>query len=192
MNMKSESTIFFKEFLEVAESYASNDDQLTFLKMVINYGLGKANINVPPRFKPAFIMVQATIDKSQEKYKTLIAARSEAGKKGSEKRWNKYSKEQEEVFVKIIQLWNSIEGVTQIKKITDERKEKLAALLADYEIADFEKVKKNIQESDFLKGKNSQMWFITFDWLIEIKNFCKVLEGNYNKSNDTDIEKIWI
>ena len=191
--MKSDSTIFFKEFLDVAESYELETDQLTFLKCVLKYGLGKSDIKVPPKFQPSFIMVKATIDKAQEKYKSLVAARSEAGKKGNEKRWNKYTKETEEIFVKILQLWNSINGVTQIKKLTDERKEKLASLLSDYEMKDFEKVKENINASEFLKGKNSQMWFITFDWLIEVKNFCKVLEGNYNTSNNSnsDIENIW-
>lgn len=191
--MKSDSTIFFREFMQVVECYTLESDQLTFLKAVLNYGLGDEikTDSLPPKLRPAFIAVKSTIDKAKEKYNNICEVRSKAGRKGNEIRWGKYPKEKEEQFVKIVQIWNSINGLTQIKKITDERKEKLMDLLERFNIADFETVKRNIENSDFLKGKNNQMWFVTFDWLISENHFIKVLEGNYNTENKKEIENIW-
>jgi hypothetical protein len=45
----------------------------------------------------------------------------------------------------------------------------------------YEKMIENIKNSDFLKGKNSRGWTITFDWLLNNENnWRKVYEGNYN------------
>ena len=190
--MKSESTIFYKEFLEVVESFPLEEDQLDFLKLILNYGLGNEPKKIPSKFVPTFILVKATIDKAQEKYKSLVNARSEAGKKGMGKRWNKYTNEQEENFTKCIQIWNTCKDVVIVKKLTEERKIKLANLLVKFTTEDFEKAKEEINKSEFLRGKNNKMWFVTFDWLIEENNFIKVIEGNYTDRNGSEnIEKIW-
>lgn len=190
--MKSESTIFYKEFLEVVESFPLEEDQLNFLKLILNYGLGNEPKKIEPKFVPTFILVKATIDKAQEKYKSLLTARSEAGKKGMGKRWNKYTNEQEENFTKCIQIWNTCKDVVIVKKLTEERKIKLANLLVKFTTEDFEKAKEEINKSEFLRGNNNKMWFVTFDWLIEENNFIKVIEGNYTDRNGSEnIEKIW-
>ena len=193
--MKSDSTIFFREFMQIIECYSQETDQLFFLKSILNYGLGEEikTSQMPNKFRPAFIAVKSTIDKAKEKYNNICEVRSKAGKRGSEVRWGKIPKEKEELFLKIVQIWNSIPGLTQIKKLTDERKDKLMDLTERFKIEDFETVKENINKSDFLKGKNNQMWFATFDWLISENHFIKVLEGNYsnNGENAKEIDKIW-
>ena len=198
--MKSESTIFFREFMDVCECYNLEQDQLTFLKLVLKYGLGDDRITVetvPPKFKPAFISIKSIIDKTAEKYKAMQRNRSEAGKKGMENRWGnrkKYTEEEENNFIQAIAGWNDLE-LTQVKKLTEERKENMSNILTTYSIEDFKKVYDEIRQSEFLKGHNKDMWIITFDWLIkDDQNFTKVFEGSYKtRDNNTnnEIEKIW-
>lgn len=198
--MKSDSTIFFREFMEVCEGYPLETDQLNFLKLVLKYGLGDDKItidNVPQKFKPAFIIVKAVIDKTTEKYKSMQRSRSEAGKKGNEKRWGNrknYTEEEEANFIKIIAGWNDLE-LTQVKKLTEERKENLSTILQTYNLEDFTKVYDEIRQSEFLRGHNKDMWTISFDWLIkDDQNFTKVFEGGYRTreaTNNNEIEKIW-
>lgn len=45
----------------------------------------------------------------------------------------------------------------------------------------------NINQSDFLRGKNDRGWQIDFDWLMKPNNFIKVLENKY-KSNEPVIQ----
>lgn len=197
--MKSESTIFFREFMEVCECYQLEADQLKFLKLVLKYGLGDDKItvdSVPPKFKPAFISIKAIIDKTTEKYKSMQRSRSEAGRKGNEIRWGnkkKYTEEEEDNFIKIIDGWNSLE-LTQVKKLTEDRKENLTNILNTYNLDDFTKVYDEIRQSEFLRGHNKDMWTIGFDWLIkDDKNFTKVFEGGYRtrEANNNEIEQIW-
>lgn len=197
--MKSDSTIFFREFMEVCEGYPLETDQLKFLKLVLKYGLGDDKItvdNVPQKFKPAFIIVKAVIDKTTEKYKSMQRSRSEAGKKGMQNRWGdrkNYTEEEEANFIKIIAGWNDLE-LTQVKKLTEERKENLSIILQTYDLEDFNKVYDEIRASEFLRGHNKDMWTISFDWLIkDDQNFTKVFEGGYRTRdiNNNEIEKIW-
>lgn len=193
--MKSESTIFYKEFLEITESF-KEEDQLQFLKLVLRYGLGEEikTSQINSKFKPTFIAVKSIIDKTTEKYKSMIANRSEAGKKGMANRWNKikFTEENEATFKKIVEVWNAIGNVNEVKRLTDERKTKLYNILQTYKVEDFEKCADAIKDSEFLRGHNKDMWIITFDWLIEEKNFIKVIEGNYKtKDGSKEIEDIW-
>lgn len=36
-----------------------------------------------------------------------------------------------------------------------------------------------LSESNYLNGENERGWKASFDWVIEPKNFAKILEGNY-------------
>lgn len=77
----------------------------------------------------------------------------------------------------------------KLKALTDNRKKAIKARLKRYSIADFEKVFKNAEASDFLKGGNNKNWSATFDWMIKDSNFAKILEGNYNKGTSEDYLK---
>ena len=198
--MKSDSTIFFREFMDICECYTQEKDQLEFLKLVLKYGLGDDKITierVPVRFKPTFISVKSIIDKTTEKYKSMQAKRSEAGRKGMETRWGnrkKYSEEEEKNFVQIIAGWNDLK-LTQVKKLTEDRKENMINILQTYNLGDFAKVFDEIRASEFLRGHNKDMWCIDFDWLIkDDQHFTKVFEGTYktrDANNNNEIEKIW-
>lgn len=198
--MKSDRTIFFKEYMDVIESYPLEEDQLKFLKIILKYGLGDEKVQVekvPQKFKPAFIAIKSTIDKTTERYLSMKRSRSEAGRKGMESRWGKtknYSEEEEQNFMTIIAGWNDLQ-LTQVKKLTEERKENLSLLLKTYTLENFTKVFEEIRASEFLRGHNENLWQITFDWLIrDDQNFTKVYEGSYKtreNNNNNEIDKIW-
>lgn len=199
--MKSDSTIFFKEYMEVVESFVLEEEQLKFLKMILKYGLGDEKITVekvPQKYKPAFIAVKSTIDKTTERYLSMKRSRSEAGRKGMEARWgNKksYTEEEEQNFMTIISGWNALQ-LTQVKKLTEERKENITELLKSYTIENFQKAFEEIRASEFLRGHNPDLWQISFDWLIrDDQNFTKVFEGSYKtreaNNNDQELNRIW-
>lgn len=198
--MKSDSTIFFKEYMDVIESYPLEEDQLKFLKIILKYGLGDEKVQVekvPQKFKPAFIAIKSTIDKTTERYLSMKRSRSEAGRKGNEIRWGhkkNYSEEEEQNFMTIIAGWNDLQ-LTQVKKLTEERKDNLSQLLKTYTLENFTKVFEEIRASEFLRGHNENLWQITFDWLIrDDQNFTKVYEGSYKtreNNNNNEIDKIW-
>ncbi len=186
-----EKTVFYREFLDVAECF-DNDQQLSFLKIVLKYGLGE-KIDVPPEFKAPFIPIKAIIDKSNKKYEDLCNKRKEAGKAGAQKRWNMFSDEENKVFAEIVLMWNDL-GITQIKQLTQERKEKLKSIIEKFSIKDIQDTINNIKFSDFLKGKNDKGWLISFDWLIDNEtNFTKVFENQFKNNTITDknINEIW-
>lgn len=87
---------------------------------------------------------------------------------------------------KIVELWNKNDFLIKITGLTEKRKNKLRVRLSEFAKAGeplevYEKMIENIKNSDFLKGKNSRGWTITFDWLLNNENnWRKVYEGNYN------------
>lgn len=87
-------------------------------------------------------------------------------------------------YQSIINAWNSAadEGkLSKLVKLTDKRKQKLKKRLDEIGEDDFINAIKKISESDFLTGKNSRNWKISFDWLIaNDTNIVKVLEDKYS------------
>jgi len=80
----------------------------------------------------------------------------------------------------IVETFNSIcVSFPKVTKLSEARKKAIKARLSGgYSKDDFEKVFSNAENSDFLKGKNTE-WQANFDWLIKETNMIKVLEGNY-------------
>ena len=88
-------------------------------------------------------------------------------------------------YQQIIDLFNTIcKSFPSVKSISDARKKAIKARLNTYTVEDFERCFKNAEASMFLKGGNNRNWTATFDWLIKDTNMAKVLDGNYNDSND--------
>lgn len=83
-----------------------------------------------------------------------------------------------DIYVKIIDLWNSL-NLSQIKFIQGTREKLLKSRLKEYGEESVFKAIDNIGNSSFLKGQNDTGWTITFDWFVKPNNFIKVLEGNY-------------
>ena len=86
-------------------------------------------------------------------------------------------------FDKIINQWNELSkfGITPIRIIgpNTERGRMLRARLRQYGEESFTEIVEQIKASDFLQGKNSRGWQVTFDWIVHPSNYPKVLEGTY-------------
>ena len=85
-----------------------------------------------------------------------------------------------------IEKWNSL-GLNKLINIKNKRLKSLKARVKEYGIEKVMEAIDNINQSDFLKGKNDRGWQIDFDWLMKPKNFIKVLENKY-KSNEPVIQ----
>ena len=87
----------------------------------------------------------------------------------------------------IITAWNSLAvyGIKPIRSISagSKRSDLLRARIREYGEETILEAIDNIRVSDFLQGKNSRGWTITFDWFLLPSNFQKVLEGNYDNSS---------
>ncbi|MDD7731574.1 MAG: helix-turn-helix domain-containing protein [Eubacteriales bacterium] len=87
-------------------------------------------------------------------------------------------------YKKIVDRFNEVAektvGISRVLKLTNKRKEKLKKRLDEIGEDELIKAFDCIKESDFLQGKNSNGWRVSFDWLIENDtNAVKVLEGKY-------------
>ena len=85
-----------------------------------------------------------------------------------------------------IEKWNSL-GLNKLINIKNKRLKSLQARVKEYGIEKVMEAIDNINQSDFLKGKNDRGWQIDFDWLMKPNNFIKVLENKY-KSNEPVIQ----
>jgi hypothetical protein len=92
-----------------------------------------------------------------------------------------------EPYAKLWNLMADAKGLTQVKTLTDPRKQKIKTRVGE-DAFDFVSVLEKARKSTFLSEGKS--WF-TFDWVIENQsNYIKVLEGNYdNKNGKPEVEK---
>lgn len=82
---------------------------------------------------------------------------------------------------RITEAWNSL-GLQQLTKVTSESKRggMLRARVNEYGVDKVLDAIEKVRQSDFLNGKNSNGWSVTFEWFVRPNNFPKVLEGNYD------------
>lgn len=84
----------------------------------------------------------------------------------------------------VIDSWNQLKmyGIPFVSTMSSKSKrcQMLNARLNEFGLDKVLEAMERIKNSDFLKGKNSTGWVITFDWFVKPNNFPKVLEGNYD------------
>lgn len=85
------------------------------------------------------------------------------------------------LYKDIVDRWNNIKGLSNIKKLSDTRKKHLNARIIEHGIDNIYLVLDLVSKSNFLQGNNNRNWKCDFDWVINPNNFLKVLEGKYNK-----------
>jgi len=92
---------------------------------------------------------------------------------------------QEVDFEEIVESFNSIRNqLPEVTKITKERKNLILKILESYCFQDIKVVFKYASDSDYLNGrKKGYTWKASFDWIMDINNFVKILEGNYKNSD---------
>ena len=101
-------------------------------------------------------------------------------------------------FEKFILFFNKNRGnISEVKKLSETRKRKIKSIYLEFSKEDIQKVVLKAKESNFLQGLTGKRdWIASFDWMLEKRNFIKILEGNYdnrtqnlekneNGSNDT-------
>lgn len=85
----------------------------------------------------------------------------------------------------VVEHWNSMAertGLPAIRKLTVERRRKLAARIRDHPIDDWICVFDRIERSKFLRGENNRGWAANFDFLLQPSSFVKILEGTYDRT----------
>lgn len=85
-------------------------------------------------------------------------------------------------YTKIKNLFNSIcTSLPNIKIMTDARKQTIRAINKSVEeYGGYEKLFREVENSDFLSGKNGKWTGCSFDWIIKRANLTKICEGNYH------------
>lgn len=91
-------------------------------------------------------------------------------------------KERERIdYQGIVNAFNAIcISFPSVRTVSDSRKKAIKARLKTYKLEDLKTLFEKAEASSFLKGKNSNNWSATFDWLIKDANMAKVLDGNYD------------
>jgi hypothetical protein len=92
-------------------------------------------------------------------------------------------------FKAIAEWWNAHSKLKEITAVTDKRKSHLTARIKEHGIDAIYKAIDNVSNSKFLHGDNGKGWIATFDWVFLPNNFIKVLEGNYNNTDKSYINK---
>ena len=121
-----------------------------------------------------------------DRYRPLPIAPKEKEKEKEEEK----QKEKEYLYLpsvdiegarKVAESYNSIcSSFPKLEKITSKRVNAAIELLKAYDYDSITEGFKKAQKSSFLKGGKGKKWKATFDWLTDVDNFAKVLEGNYD------------
>ena len=82
----------------------------------------------------------------------------------------------------VVSLYNEVcRGFPKVRTpISESRRNAIIARLNKYQTQDFKELFIKAQASDFLKGNNNNNWRADFDWLMNGRNFERVLEGKYD------------
>lgn len=87
----------------------------------------------------------------------------------------------------IVEIWNSIIGVPNIRSMT-KTSARFKALNARFKEHGYDVLMEmllKVRDSDFLRGKNKEGWTPNFDWVVNPTNFIKILEDTYvNKESN--------
>ncbi len=153
-----------------------------------------------------FNMIQEKMDEDKEKYQAKVDRITKVNESRRSRNDNvtKSSRNRHEVVgvtvtdtvtdtVTVLPKGNDIETVRTLynetclflppcQAITKKRSELVSEVLESFTIEDVKKVFEKANKADFLNGKNERGWKASFDWLIDINHFARVLEGAYDNT----------
>ena len=119
MTEKYAVLIQYKYLDYVENAKLSDADAWKFLKGIIEYDkTGKEPEYTNPVLSGIFAVVKIDLDKNRESYEAMIQERSDAGKKGAEKRWGKNGKNSKS-HENIAKMANATGCYENIAKIAD-------------------------------------------------------------------------
>ncbi|WP_101772359.1 DUF4373 domain-containing protein [Peptostreptococcus faecalis] len=140
------------------------------------------DINVVNNLVNVYINSINVVDNTQSKVKESKVNKSINIIRSAPSKNSSGDKELSEDFKRVIEAWNSISELKNIKKISanTKRYNKLKGRISEYGIDKVLECVHSIERSSYLKGYISERgWQANFDWFIEPANFLKVFEGNY-------------
>ena len=113
--------------------------------------------------------------------------RTSAGNPALDKRREEKRREENTYspFFPILNSWNNLAITVPVipkLKVVDKSRENALRECANEDpefFINFEMALEKIRASEFLRGNNDQRWTATFDWVL--KNYLKILEGNYDQ-----------
>ena len=104
---------------------------------------------------------------------------------------NKKEKKPPEPAKLMVDVWNQVcveAGLAKVLKLHTTRTRKLEKRLTeDFRglMAEWQAFCAQIAASPFLTGRNDRGWKADLDWVIEPRNFAKIVEGNYDDRSGT-------
>ena len=89
-------------------------------------------------------------------------------------------------YQKIVSLYNEIcVSLPKVQQVEARKRDIAARWKSNPSLETFEGVFRRAEESDFLSGRTDRWRGASFDWLMNAKNFAKVIEGNYDNRQVT-------
>jgi hypothetical protein len=83
----------------------------------------------------------------------------------------------------VVEGWNgraTRSGLRTVAKLTDARTRQIRRMAKAYPVEDWQSVFAKVEQSPFLRGQNDRGWKADFDFVLNEKNFVKILEGKYD------------
>lgn len=87
----------------------------------------------------------------------------------------------------VVDAWNGMAvkaGLTQVKKLTEERRKRLRARLEEHGETTLIAAIERVPESAFLMGAGERGWKATFDFMLRPENCAKLIEGAYHNKGE--------
>jgi len=86
-------------------------------------------------------------------------------------------------FQAVVDYWNDIvSDLPKVVSLTEQRKKAIKSIwmkAGDSPLWRFATAFRDVQDSDFLSGRNGQWSGCGFDWVLKPANWTKIIEGNY-------------
>ena len=80
-----------------------------------------------------------------------------------------------------VEIYNNTHDEMQIKNLTPKRKRAITKFASYYTLEDFKKICNISVENPYLAGCGDDGWVAHFDWLINIENATRILEGEFGE-----------
>ena len=200
--MKRDSFIFYRSFYDALQKFSA-DVQLALYNAIAGYACYGTEPELEGPAEGVWILIKPQLDANICRYKngckggggkahTRESASGDSCKKSSSQQKKtvpaKVKKQTPPAVAQVESYWNNqVEAnacaMPKIRATCDNRRRSIAARLREYGTdAVLEMLGKAVR-SEFLNGRNPRGWVATFDWLMQPRNFLKVLEGNYDNQN---------
>ena len=85
-----------------------------------------------------------------------------------------------------VDLWNAMAsrtGLSRVSRLTEDRRKKIRARLADASWEQFTEAIAAVERSPFCRGDSTDGWRADFDFLLQPKSFNRLIEGSYDRAS---------